>query len=56
MENSEILGFQFEPTKGEASSSLGKSWEIFSSADIELSISRWNEASVDNLCHHVFKL
>ena len=50
MENSEILGFQFEPTK------VGEMWEILSSADCELSIFRRNEASVDNLYHHLFQL
>ena len=57
MENSEILGFQFEPTKAlQPDSSSGKSWEIFSSADSDLSIFRRNEASVDHLCHYVFQL
>ena len=38
MENSEILGFQFEPTKAlQPDSSSGESLEIFSSADSELS-------------------
>ena len=38
MENSEILGFQFEPTKAlQPDSSSGESLGIFSSADSELS-------------------
>ena len=71
MENSEILGFQFQPTKAlkpdsiliQSDSALiqpdlssKESWEIFSLADSELSIFRWNEASVDHLCHYVFQL
>ena len=33
MENSEILGFSFEPTKAlQLDSSLGASWEMYSSA------------------------
>ena len=52
MENSEILGFQFEPTKALPPSA----WEIFSSADSELSIFRRNEASVDHLRHYQFQL
>ena len=33
MENSEILGFSFEPTKAlQPDSSLGASWEMYSSA------------------------
>ena len=55
MENSEILGFQFEPTKAlkpdsiliqsdsaliQPYSSSEESWEIFSLADSELSIFR----------------
>ena len=36
MENSEILGFQFEPTKAlQPDSSLGESWETCLSADSE---------------------
>ena len=36
MENSEILGFQFEPTKAlQPDSSSGESWEICLSADSE---------------------
>ena len=57
MENSEVLEFQFEPTKAlQLDSSSGKSWEIFSSADSGLSIFRLNEASVDHFCHYVFQL
>ena len=57
MQNIEILGFQFEPTKVfQPNSSSGESWEIFSSAVKELSIFWLNEASADNLCHHVFQL
>ena len=49
MENSEILGFQFEPTKAlQPDSGLSESYEIFSSADSELNIFRRNEASVDH--------
>ena len=57
MENSEILGFQFEPTKAlQPDLCSGESWKIFSSADSELSIFRQNKASVDHLCHYVFQL
>ena len=36
MENSEILGFQFEPTKAlQPDSSSGENWETCSSADSE---------------------
>ena len=57
MENSEILGFQFEPTKKlQLDSSSGKSWEIFLSADSELRIFKRNEASVDHLCYYLFQL
>ena len=39
MENSEILGFQFEPTKAlQPDSRLGESYEFFSSADSELNL------------------
>ena len=57
MENSEILGFQFEPNKAiQPDSSSSESWEIFSLAGSEISIFRRNEASVDHLCHYVFQL
>ena len=57
MENSEILGFQFEPNKAiQPDSSSSESWEIFSLAGGEISIFRRNEASVDHLCHYVFQL
>ena len=45
MENSEILGFQFEPTKGpQPDLSLGENWETCSSADSEPSTTTRNEA------------
>ena len=51
MENSEILGFQFELTKAlQSDSSSGKSWETCSPADSEPSTTRQNEASVDAWC------
>ena len=51
MENSEILGFQFEPTKAlQPDRSSGESWETCSSADSEASTPRRNEASVDTWC------
>ena len=51
MENSEILGFQSEPTKAlHPDSSSGKSCQICSSADSEPSTIRRNEASVDTWC------
>ena len=57
MQNSEILGFQFEPTKALQTDSIKvESYEIFSSADSEINIFRQNEASVDHLCHYVFQL
>ena len=57
MENSEILGFQFEPTKAlQPDSCSGESWKIFLSADSELSIFKQNEASADHLCQYVFQL
>ena len=57
MENSEILGFQFKPTKAlQPDLCSGESWKNFSSADSELSIFRQNKASVDHLCHYVFQL
>ena len=53
MENSEILGFQFEPTMAlQLDSSQGNSWEIFSSADSEPSTFRQKEASVDICFNH----
>ena len=57
MGNTEIVGFQFEPNKVlQPDSHSGESWEIFSSADSQLSIFRPNEALVVNLCQHVFQL
>ena len=57
MQNSEILGFQFEPNKAlQADSSSGKSWETYSSADSKPNTFRRNKALVDILCHHVFQL
>ena len=57
MENSEILGFQFEPNKAlQPDSRSGESWEIFSLAGSEISIFRRNEVSVDHWCHYVFQL
>ena len=51
MENSEILGFQFEPAKAlQPDSSSGESWETFSSADSEPSTTSQNEVSVDTWC------
>ena len=50
MKNSEIIDFQFKPTKGV------ENWEVLSSADSELRVFRRNEPSVDNLDHHVFQL
>ena len=51
MENSAILGFQFEPTKAlQPDPSSGESWETFSSANSEPSTTRRNEASVDTWC------
>ena len=48
MENSEILGFQFEPTKAiQPDPSSGKNWETCSSVDSEPSTARGNETSVD---------
>ena len=51
MENSEILGFQFEPTKALQSliPSLSESWETCSLADIERT-TRQSKASVDTWC------
>ena len=49
MENSEILGFQFEPDKAlQPDSRSGESWGIFSLAGNEISIFRRNEVSVDH--------
>ena len=46
MENREILGFQFEPTKAlQPDPSSGESWETSSS-----STTSRNEASVDTWC------
>ena len=51
MENSEVLGFQFEPTKAlRPDSSSGKSRETCSSADSEPSTTKRSEASVDTWC------
>ena len=51
MYNSEILGFQFEPTKAlQPDSSSGESWKTYSSTDSELSTTRRSEASVDTWC------
>ena len=51
MKNSEILGFQFEPTNAlQPDSSSGESWETCSSADSELSTTMRNESSVDIRC------
>ena len=56
MENSEILGFQFELIKVlQSDSSLGEGLEICSSSDSEPSTFRQNKASVDTWCHHVFQ-
>ena len=53
MENSEILGFQFEPTKTlQPESSLDESWETCST-DSEPSTTRQNEASVDTWCMYL---
>ena len=47
MENSEILGFQYEVTKAlQSDPSLGESWETCLSPDSEPSTTRQNEASV----------
>ena len=57
MQDSEILGFQFEHTKAlQTDLSMVESYEIFSSADSEINIFRQNKASVDHLCHYVFLL
>ena len=51
MQNSEILGLQFELTKTlQPGSSSGKSWETCLSADIEPSTTRQNQASVNTWC------
>ena len=51
MENSEILGFQFEPNKVlQPDSSLGENWETCSSVDGEPSTTTRNEASADTWC------
>ena len=48
MENSEVIGFQFEPTNALQPNSISsKSWETCSSADCEPSTTRRKEASVD---------
>ena len=50
-ENSEILGFQFEPTKAlQPDSSSGESWKTRSSADSKPSATTRNEASADTWC------
>ena len=51
MENSEILGFQFEPTKAlQPDPSSGENWETCSLVDGEPSATRQNQASVDTWC------
>ena len=51
MENSEFLGFQFEPTKAlQPDSSSGENWETCSSADSEPSTTTRSEASADTWC------
>ena len=51
MENSEILDFQFEPTKAlQPDSGSGKSSKTCSSADREPSTARPNEISVNDWC------
>ena len=53
MENSEFLGFQFEPTKAhQPDSSSDESWETCS-ADSEPSTTRQNEASVNTWCMYL---
>ena len=51
MENSEILGFQFEPSKAlQPDSSSDESWETCSSANSEPSTTRRNKVSGDTWC------
>ena len=55
MENSEILGFQFESSKAsnkalQPDSSLGENWETCSSADSEPSTTTQSKASADIWC------
>ena len=51
MENNEILGFQFEPTKAlQPDSGSCENWETCSSVDIEPSTNTQNEASADTWC------
>ena len=51
MENSEILGFQFEPTKAlQPDWSSCENWETCSSVDSEPSTNTQNEASADTWC------
>ena len=51
MQNSEILGFQFEPTKAlQSDSSSGENWENRSSPDSEPSTTTRNKASADTWC------
>ena len=51
MKNSEILGFQLEPTKAlQPDSSLGENCETCSSADSEPSTTTRNEASAHTWC------
>ena len=51
MENSEILGFQFESVKAlQPDSKSGESWGICSTANSEPSTTRRNGASVDTWC------
>ena len=50
-ENSEILGFQFEPTKVlQPDSSSDESWETYSSAENKPCTNRRNEASAGSWC------
>ena len=57
MENSKILGFQFEPFKAlQHDPSSGESWETCSSADSEPSTTRRNEASVDTKGIYIYKM
>ena len=55
MENSEILGFQFDPKKAcnkafQPDSSLGENWETCWLADSEPSTTTQSKASADTLC------
>ena len=56
MENSENLGFQFEPTKAfQPDSNLGENWEICSSADSEPSTTRNKHQLILGTCVTAFK-